>query len=119
MENNERGAGKNGIIKITGEEKKQGNVQELIMKPMATLGTTSGMCFFLVMKQIGATNWKPVYKSEIKPYQNGAFHWNLLNLLTTDIVDAGNIDNEFKIEFFQSAKSGKHQNLGHVNMTIA
>jgi hypothetical protein len=68
LENNERGAGKNGIIKITGEEKKQGNVQELIMKPMATLGTTSGMCFFLVMKQIGATNWKPVYKSEIKPY---------------------------------------------------
>ena len=119
LENNERGAGKNGIIKITGEEKKQGNVQELIMKPMATLGTTSGMCFFLVMKQIGATNWKPVYKSEIKPYQNGAFHWNLLNLLTTDIVDAGNIDSEFKIEFFQSAKSGKHQNLGHVNITIA
>lgn len=62
------------------------------------------------MKQIGATNWKPVYKSEIKPYLNGYFDWNIVNLLTTDIVDEGNIDSEFKIEFYQSAKSGRHSN---------
>lgn len=117
--NAERGANKNGIIKITGEEKKAGKAQELVMKPRATLGTTSGMCFFLVLKQIGATSWKPVYKSEIKPYQSGAYHWNIVNLLTTDIVDEGNIDQEFKLEFFQSAKSGKHSNLGHVNMTLS
>lgn len=98
--NAERGAGKNGIIRITGEEKKSGNASELIMRPKATLGTTSAMCFFLVMKQIGATNWKPVYKSEIKPYQNGAYDWNIVNLLTTDIVAEGNIDSEFKMEFF-------------------
>jgi hypothetical protein len=70
------------------------------MKPRATLGQTSGVCFFLVMKQIAATSWKPVYKSEIKPFLNGAYEWNLVNLLTTDIVDDGNIDSEFKIEFF-------------------
>lgn len=70
------------------------------MRPRATLGTTSGMNFFLVMKQIGATNWKPVYKSEIKPYQKGGFEWNIVNLLTTDVVAEGNIDQEFKIEFF-------------------
>jgi hypothetical protein len=58
------------------------------------------MCFFLVMKQIGATNWKPVYKSEIKPYLNGHFEWNVVNLLSTDVVTDGNIDAEFKIEFF-------------------
>lgn len=89
------------------------------MKPRATLGTTSGMNFFLVLKQVGATNWKPVYKSEIKPYAGGAFEWNIVNILTTDIVDAGNIDNEFKIEFFSSAKNGKHSNLGFVNLTLA
>jgi vacuolar-type H+-ATPase subunit F/Vma7 len=117
--NAERGINKNGTIKITGEEKKLGNAQELIMRPRATLGTASGMCFFLVMKQIGATNWKPVYKSEIKPFANGAFEWNILNLLTTDIVNEGNIDTEFKIEFFQSQKSGKHNNMGNVNLSLA
>jgi hypothetical protein len=70
------------------------------MRPRANLGVTSGMCFFLVMKQIGATNWKPVYKSEIKPYLNGHFEWNVVNLLSTDVVTDGNIDAEFKIEFF-------------------
>ena len=119
LECKERAAGKSGIIRVTGEEKKKGNEQELIMRPRATLGQTSGMCFFLVMKQMGAANWKPVYKSEIKSYQNGAFEWNMVNLLTTDIVDEGNIDTEFKIEFFQSQKSGKHINLGFTNMTLA
>jgi len=71
------------------------------------------------MKQIGATNWKPVYKSELKPVVAGHYDFNLVNLLTTDIVDEGNIDHEFKIEFFQSAKSGKHSNLGFVNLTLA
>lgn len=116
---NKRAAGKSGLIRITGEEKKAGNTQELIMKPRATLGQTSGMCFFLVRKQISATNWRPVYKSEIKNFLNGAFEWNMVNLLTTDIVDEGNIDAEFKIEFFESQKSGKHINLGFTNMTLA
>ncbi len=87
---------------ITGEERKKGNEQELIMKPRATLGTSSGQMFFLVMKSIGPTNCKPVYKSEIKPFLNGAFEWNVVNLLTTDVVNEGNIDAEFKIEFFSS-----------------
>ncbi len=51
--NAERGAGKNGTIRITGEELKRGNTQELIMKPRATFASQSGMNFFLVMKQIG------------------------------------------------------------------
>lgn len=115
----ERAEGRSGTIKITGEERKLGNAQELIMKPRATLGTASGQMFFLVMKQIGPTNWKPVYKSEIKPFVNGAFEWNVINLLTTDIVNEGNIDAEFKIEFFSSQKSGKHKNLGFVNLTLS
>jgi len=38
--NAQRGEGKNGIIKITGEEKKAGNSQELIMKPRVSLGVS-------------------------------------------------------------------------------
>ncbi len=114
-----RGEGRSGVIKITGEEKKLGNTQELVMKPRATLGTNSGQMFFLVMKSIGPTSWKPVYKSEIKPFLNGAFEWNLLTLLTTDVVNEGNIDAEFKIEFFSSQKNGKHKNIGFVNLTLA
>lgn len=87
------------------------------MKPRAKLGC-SGQCFFLVMKAMGPTSWKPVYKSENKPLLAGYYDWNIVNLLTTDIVYEGNIDTEFKIEFYQSAKSGKHTCMGHVNMTL-
>ena len=115
--NNARGENKNGMIRITAEEKKVGASEEIIMRPKAKLGC-SGYCFFLVCKQIGANNWKPVYKSEIKPLQNGFYDWNMVNLLTSDIAQDGNIDFEFKIEFYQSAKSGKHANMGHVNLSI-
>ena len=50
---------------------------------------------------------------------NGAFEWTLINLLTTDIVNEGNIDQDFKIEFYSNQKSGRHTNLGSVNLTLA
>ena len=34
-------------------------------------------------------------------------------------VDAAEIETEFKIEFYQSQKSGKHTNLGHIEFTLA
>jgi hypothetical protein len=102
LECKERAVGKSGAIKITGEEKKIGNSQEVIMKPRATFGTTSGMNFFLVMKSTGPTNWKPVYKSEIKAHFGNGFEWNVVNLLTSDLVNDNNIDMAFKVEFYQS-----------------
>lgn len=44
--------------------------------------------------------WKPVYKSEVKPLINGGYEWNIVNLLTVDIVNEGNPNENFKIEFF-------------------
>ena len=41
-----------------------------------------------------------MYKSETKPKQMGVYFWNMVNMLSTDLVDAGNIDEIFKIEFF-------------------
>lgn len=41
------------MILITGEESKLEDVQEVIMKPKATFGTTHGINFFIVMKKVG------------------------------------------------------------------
>lgn len=89
------------------------------MKPRATFTSTNGMNFFLILKQTGQQNWKPVYKSEIKGQFNKGFEWDVLNLLTSDLTNDNNIDMAFKIEFFQSQKNGKHTNLGHTLVTIA
>ena len=43
----------------------------------------------------GLNNWKLVYKSEITQFNKGAFEWNLVNFGLQ-----GNIETEFKIEFF-------------------
>lgn len=71
------------------------------MKPQAKFGhsQSSGFNFFLVLKKVGDNNWKPVYKSEIKPRLNEKFEWNTFNLLTTDIVTEG-LHDHFKMEFF-------------------
>lgn len=117
--NNTRAAGKSGTIIITGEEKTRSSGEEIIFKPRATLANGSGMCFIIVMKQIGANNWKPIYKSEIKPATQGAFNWNNVACLCADLVTDGNIDQDFRIEFYRNEKSGKHKNLGSATMNIA
>lgn len=70
------------------------------MRVKATFETENGLNFFLVMKQIGQNLWKPVYKSEVKLFINGGYEWNIINLLTVDIVNEGNPNEIFKIEFF-------------------
>jgi len=77
------------------------------------------MNFFLILKQTGQQNWKPVYKSEIKGHFNKLFEWNVVNLLTSDLVNDNNVDMPFKFEFYQSQKNGRHTNLGHTLVTIA
>lgn len=57
------------------------------MKPRAKFDSQSGLNYFLVMKRVGLSQWKPVYKSEKKSFLNGQFEWNIVNLLTTDVVD--------------------------------
>ena len=73
---------------------------------------------FLCNEANGLIGWKPVYKSELKPLVNGFYDWNIVNLCTTDVVKDGNIDLKFKIEFYQSNKSGLHKNIGSVDMTL-
>jgi len=49
-----------------------------------------------------------VYKSEIKPFENGAFEWNTFSVLTTQVTTDNNIEQDFKLEFFRNEKSGNH-----------
>jgi hypothetical protein len=60
-----------------------------------------------------------VYKSEIKPFENGAFEWNTFSVLTTQVTTDNNIEQEFKLEFFRNEKSGNHKNIGSIHMSLA
>lgn len=81
------------------------------MQMRATFPSMGGMNFFLIHKQVGATVWKPIYKSEIQGVRSGAYEWNLVSLLSADLA-GDDIEREVKIDFYQSAKSGKHSHIG-------
>jgi|688.fasta_scaffold208172_4 hypothetical protein len=57
------------------------------------------MNFFLIHKVISPSVQKPIYKSEIKPAVAGAYEWNLVNVLSSDLAGE-DVDREIKIDFF-------------------
>ena len=91
--------------------------EEVVMKLSATFSSTSNMNFFLIHKQIGASIWKPIYKSEIQAAKSGAYHFNMINILTSDLA-GDDIEQPVRIDFFNSAKSGKHKHCGQVTLTL-
>jgi len=76
------------------------------------------MNFFLVHKFIGPRIYKPIYKSEIMQSLNGVFKWNLVALLTSELANE-DPEQEIRVEFFKSSKSGKHENLGFITTNLA
>jgi hypothetical protein len=62
--------------------------------------------------------WKPVYKSEIQAIKGGVFDWNLVDVLSSDLATEGDIDRDARIDFYASAKSGKHRHIGQVTLTL-
>lgn len=117
LENQSRTAGQSGTIKITGEERNASSQEEIEMKMRATFPSMSGMNFFLIHKQVAGNIWKPIYKSEIQQSRSGAFEWNLVSLLSSDLA-GDDIEREIRIDFYVSAKSGKHSHCGQVSMTL-
>lgn len=65
--NTNRAEGASGRIKITGEERTVGSKEEVQMKMSASFPQMNGYNFFLVHRQVNGTQWKPIYKSEIRP----------------------------------------------------
>jgi len=49
----------------------------------------------------------------------GRFEWNLVNVLAADLAADGDIEREFRFDFLQSQKSGKHKHMGQATMTLA
>jgi hypothetical protein len=66
ISNDARAEGKSGLLKVTAEEKTLKSSEEVFMRCSASFPSMTGMYFFLIHKQISATIWKPVYKSEIR-----------------------------------------------------
>lgn len=60
-----------------------------------------GYNFFLIHKNMGPNNYKPVYKSEIQSSINGRFNWNLVSILTSELANE-DPEREIRIEFFKS-----------------
>lgn len=79
----------------------------------------SGVCFFIIYRNLAPGKYTPIYKSEIKRPEGGHFKWNQVQVGTSDLCK-DDIEREIKIEFFKSATSGKHKILDTVsNMTLA
>ena len=94
------------------------NSEIVIFNPVATL-PESGLCFFLIYREMGPDKWTPVYKSEIKRPEGGAFKWNQCQLGSTNLC-GDNIEKPIKIEFFRSVPSGKHKLIDLVDtLTLA
>lgn len=71
--NEKRGANKNGNIIISAEEQSAtANTEIVLFKPVATLPESS-LCFFIIYRNIAPGKYTPVYKSEIKRPEGGAF----------------------------------------------
>ena len=96
-----RQAGKNGAIKITGDEKTGKNDEECNFELSGNFTSNDGFNFFLVHKCISPQVYKPVYKSEIKQSINGRYHWNLVSMLTSEVANE-DPEREIRLEFFKS-----------------
>ncbi len=73
---NQRKPGKSGKIIISAEEvEATANAEMIIFNPVATL-PESGLCFFIIYRNIAPGKYNPIYKSEIKRPEGGAFKFN-------------------------------------------
>ena len=76
LDNQQRAAGKSGRVVISAEEvTATANTEIVIFDPVGTL-SDSGLCFFIIYRNIAPGKYTPIYKSEIKRPEGGAFKWN-------------------------------------------
>lgn len=76
LTNQSRALGKSGRVVISAEEvNATANGEIAIFNPVGTLSDT-GLCFFIMYRNIAPGKYTPIYKSEIKRPEGGAFKWN-------------------------------------------
>jgi len=75
--NQKRGVGKAGKIFVSAEEvEATANSEIIIFNPIGTLSGESNLCFFIIYRNMAPGKFTPIYKSEIKRPEQGAFRWN-------------------------------------------
>lgn len=88
------------------------------MEIEASMSERDGFNFFIIQKCLAPQHYVPVFKSEIKEVnQNFSFLWNKVDLLTSTLCKEEDL-REIKIEFFKSAKNGKHKYIGASTFTL-
>ena len=76
--NQSYGAGKAGRIVVSAEEvEATANAEIVMFDPIANIHGESGLCFFIIYRNISLGQFTPIYKSEIKrPTAGHVFKWN-------------------------------------------
>lgn len=72
--------------------------------------------FFLVFKQLGHEQYKPMYKSEVRHPTNGQQIWKSFHMNMRDLCNEDQ-DQEFRVDFFQFVSNGNHKFLSKGNTT--
>ena len=117
--NTARAEGRSGSIKITAEQRAVGSKEEVQMRMRATFPQMTGYRFFLIHKHVNNAIWRPIYKSEISQAQSGHFTWQQVNILASDLAGPDdNVEQEVRIDFLISQKSGRHTHCGQVSMNL-
>ena len=113
-----RKPGKSGKIHITAEEvEATANAEMVIFNPAAKFNE-SGLCFFIIYRNLAPGKYNPIYKSEIKKPEAGEFKWNQVQVGATDLCK-DDVERQIKIEFFRSVSSGKHKIIDSIDsMTL-
>lgn len=120
MENDKKDPGKAGKIVLSAEEVQvNANAEMVLFNPIGKMPAEDGkLCFFILYRNIALGKYQPIYKSEIKRPESGAFRWNQVQMPTSELCK-DEIEREIKIEFFRSNPNGKHKNIGAITLNLA
>lgn len=89
----------------------------VLFNPVAKL-PESGLCFFIIYRNIALGKYTPIYKSEIKRPESDNFRWNQVQMGTSDLCKE-DIEREIKVELFKSVPSGKHKIIDSCTFNLA
>lgn len=108
-----------GNVTIMAVEKKEGQSKEIVkfrLTPRLKCDSNS-QCFFVVNKNKAGDNFQPVYKSEVKPMEQGEFKFNLV-IIDSERLCNSDISNKIGVTLYKYDKSGSHKKIGQTFFTL-
>lgn len=113
-----RPAKKSGEVQVS-IEKRHDSKEEVSFKLSGSFESSEGYNFFLILKHMGPSSYKPVYRSELAhSNESTVFTWDNVSILTSELaIEESRV---IRFEFFKSSSTGgKHTNLGYTSCFIA